>query len=189
MENKTKRFPCTLFMNVLFTICNIVKESSGKLPIGFYGGSNNFHAVGLFDECLSVRAPSGFTGQYCTAFFYPGPIRFEDIVNETSTNNNLARSVNLATLWQMLGIIRGDDDVMVEPKLAQASPQTAFFPSIGLCIPSSCSAQDLGEALAQVVGSYVIANLSIVTFTDDTYCFKSPANKHHPFDGADISVM
>lgn len=161
-----------------------MKESSGNLPPGLFG-SDNIHADGLFDECLAVRAP-GFNGQYCSVFFKPIPVDQSEILSssESFNDNNEGRS-NFITIFQLLGF-RGS--YRVEPKLSVADPYTYILPSVSFCLPSSCSATDLGQAVAELIGSYVIANYSIVTITDEQYCFK--ANDDPPtFDGATITVM
>jgi hypothetical protein len=76
----------------------------------------------------------------------------------------------------------------VEPKLSASDAMAFMLPSFSLCIPSSCSASDLGHSVAKLVGSYVIANQSIVTIADENYCYTeddSPTS----FDGPDIAVM
>lgn len=164
----------------------IVKESSGKLPIGLYGFTN-LHADGLFDECTSIETPFDFNGQYCTAFFRPLTVnRSELIYPESSTIND--RSTNWITLLQVLGLVFGEPLGRVTPKLAKATTNTNVFPSISFCLPSSCSADDLGKAIGQLVGSFVINNYSIVTYTSEKYCFKN-SNQSPSFEAADIVVM
>lgn len=165
-----------------------MKESSGKVPIGLYG-SGNFHADGLFDECLAVRGPN-FTGQYCIAYFKAAPVNESEILYSKRINgdgNVEERDANLVTLLQLLGILSSVEG-RVEPKVAQADVIAYAFPSISYCLPSSCSANDLGQAVAELVGGYIIANYSLVTVTDEAYCFKE--NEDAPsFDGPDITVM
>ncbi|XP_057365085.1 nose resistant to fluoxetine protein 6-like [Daphnia carinata] len=168
-----------------------MKESSGKVPIGLYG-SGNFHADGLFDECLAVRGPN-FTGQYCTAYFKAAPVTESDIIyQDMSTNLDdnedvEQRSANLVTLLQLLGILSSSAG-RVEPKIAQADVLAYAFPSISFCLPSSCSADDLGHAVAELVGSYIISNYSLVTVTDEVYCFTDHEDPPS-FDGPDITVI
>jgi hypothetical protein len=167
-----------------------VKESSGKVPLGLYG-AGNVHADGLFDECLAVRAPD-FDGQYCTAYFKAAPVNESEILLSSGWSSSASgdvegRSANLVTILQLLGFLSPNAG-RVEPKVATADVITYVFPSISFCLPSSCSADDLGQAVAELVGSYIIANYSIVTVTDERYCFKE--NKDPPsFDGPDITVM
>ena len=162
-----------------------MQESSAKLPPGLFG-SNNIHADGLFDECLAVRAP-GFNGQYCSVFFKPTAVDQSEILplEESFGNTNDGRS-NFVTIFQILGTILGSD--RVKPKVSVADSSSYIYPSTTFCIPSSCSAADLGQAVAELIGSYVIANNSLVTVTDEQYCYKEN-NDPPTFDGATITVM
>ena len=162
----------------------IVQESTAKLPPGLFG-SNNIHADGLFDECLAVRAP-GFDGQYCSVFFKPTAVDQSEILPPAETNDIHEGQRNFITLFQILGRILVSD--RIEPKVSVADSNTYLYPSTTFCLPSSCSAADLGQAVAELIGSYVIANNSLVTVTDEQYCFK--ANEDPPtFDGVTITVM
>ena len=167
-------------------------ESSAQLPAGVFG-SGNFHAEGLFDECLAVRAESNrYRGQYCTVFFKPEPVERSEIVSDelmlVEDERNGTSSAALHVLNKLFeGSVRGVRD-RVEPKLSGSDAMVFILPSLGLCIPSSCSASDLGQSVAKLVGSYVIANQSIVTIADENYCYTeddSPTS----FDGPDIAVM
>ena len=161
-----------------------MKESSGKVPIGLYG-AGNYHADGLFDECLAVRA-SNFTGQYCTVFFKAAPVNESEILLP-GRDGTEGRSSSLVTILQLLGIISSIPG-SVEPKVATADVITYVFPSISFCLPSSCNADELGQSVADLVGRHIIANYSLVTVTDEHYCFKD--NNDPPnFDGQDITVM
>jgi hypothetical protein len=160
-----------------------VQESSGDLPPGLFG-SNNIHADGLFDECLAVKAP-GFNGQYCSVFFKPTVIDQSEILPPESHKSYHEGRSNFITIFQLLGFSGSD---RIEPKLSVADPYTYILPSVSFCLPSSCSADDLGQAVAELIGSYVIANYSLVTVTDEQYCFKE--NDELPnFDGPSKTVM
>ena len=156
-----------------------------------YGGGN-LHADGLFDECLAVRAPN-FDGQYCTAYFKAAAVNESEILltEWPSSNDNSddvqERSANLVTLLQLLGLLSPNVE-RVEPKVETADVITYVFPSISFCLPSSCSAQDLGQAVAELIVSYIIANYSIVTVTDERYCFKENKDPTS-FDAPEITVM
>lgn len=158
-----------------------MQESSGKVPLGLYG-TGNFHADGLFDECLAVRAP-GFTGQYCTTFFKVALVNQSEVL--PTVNRETRR--NLVTIFKLLGILISSDG-RVEPKTAEADVITYAFPSISFCLPSSCSAQDLGQSVAHLIGGYIFGNYSIVTVVDEQYCFKE-TDSPKDFDGAEITVM
>ena len=140
-----------------------MKESSGSLPIGMFG-SGNFHADGLFDECLGIRPPAApYGGQYCTVFFRPEKITAEEEVRSLMLHDaNVIdeRSINLVTLFQLLGMLASGQ---VEPKISEAGSLSYAFPSISFCLPASCSAADLGYAVADLVGGFAIGDYSIVT--------------------------
>uniref|UniRef100_A0A0P5TA70 Nose resistant to fluoxetine protein n=1 Tax=Daphnia magna TaxID=35525 RepID=A0A0P5TA70_9CRUS len=157
-----------------------MQESSAQLPPGLFG-SNNIHADGLFDECLAVRAP-GFDGQYCSVSFMPQAVDESEILPPTEVNEKS----NFITIFQILGNLLGTD--RIKPKRAVADPNTYIYPSTTFCLPSSCSAADLGQAVAELIGSYVIANISLVTVTDEQFCFKE-SNDPPPFDGVTITVI
>lgn len=152
------------------------------MPPGLYG-SANFHADGLFDECLAIRAPN-FDGQYCTVAFWLETVDPSEII--PAQKEYLLGRRNPLAIFQLLGLLSGSD--RVEPKLAGADPTTYILPSISFCLPSSCSAADLGQAVAQLFGGYIVANNSLVTITDEQYCFKENKNPVQ-LDGADIAVM
>lgn len=161
-----------------------MQESSGQLPPGLFGALN-FQADGLFDECKAVRAPV-FNGQYCKVFFKNAPVNQTDIISRISPDEEYDERSNFITIFQILGQLLGSD--RVEPKMSGVGPYTFVLPSISFCLPSSCSADDLGKAVAQLVGSYVIANNSIVTLTDEQYCFKDTDEKRI-LDGPDVTVI
>lgn len=163
-----------------------MRESSGDLPPGLFG-SANIHADGLFDECLAVRAPN-FQGQYCSVYFKPSAVDPSDLLPQASDpiRSNADTKSNFVTIFQIVGWLSGSN--RVEPKWETANAVTYILPSVSLCLPSSCSARDVGQAVAQLIGAYVISNISIVTVTDEQYCFKdnSPSDR---LDGVDITVM
>lgn len=172
-----------------------MQESTAKLPPGiFVDGTPNIQADGLFDECLAVRAPE-FDGQYCTVFFRSAVVNQSEILPpdesllHLQSHGERALIDNFVTVFQLLGLLVSD---RIEPKVAEADAKIANYPhlnpSTAFCLPSSCSAADLGQAVAELAGSYVIANHSIVTITDERYCFK--ANSVPPsFDSVTIIVM
>jgi hypothetical protein len=107
---------------------------------------------------------------------------------ESLFNNEIEERNNLITIFQLLGRISGSD--RVQPKVSVADVNTYLFPSTTFCLPSSCSAEDLGQAVAELIGSYVIANNSLVTVTDELYCFKENNDPYPPaFDGVVITVL
>jgi hypothetical protein len=157
------------------------------MPPGLIG-VHNYHADGLFDECLAVRAP-GFDGQYCSIFFKLSVVNESEILPPESPSLHQERSSiinNFVSLFQILGIVLGSD--RVKPKVSAAESNSALYPGTTFCLPSSCSAADLGQAVAELIGSYVIANHSIVTVADELFCFKEKIVQP-PFDSVTIIVM
>ena len=164
-----------------------MQESSAKMPPGLIG-VHNYHADGLFDECLAVRAP-GFDGQYCSIFFKLSVVNESEILPPESSSLRQERSSiinNFVSLFQILGIVLGSD--RVKPKVSAAESNSALYPGTTFCLPSSCSAADLGQAVAELIGSYVIANHSIVTVADEQFCFKEKSVQP-AFDSVTIIVM
>jgi Nose resistant-to-fluoxetine protein, N-terminal domain len=169
--------------------CSQVFESTGQLPPGLFG-AGNFHADGLFDECQAVRAPV-FNGKYCGVYFKPALVDQSEIIPHLppSYEEQQEGRGNFITIFQILGILGQVSGAgRVEPKLAGVDSATYVLPSVSFCVPSSCSAGDLGQAVAELVGSYIIGNYSIVTVTDEQYCFVDDADPP-PLDGPDIAVM
>lgn len=166
---------------------SLVFESSAQLPAGIVG-IGNYHAEGLFDECLAIRADEKYKGQYCTVFLKPEPIGFSKLyTNEELTEIGHNETSPLLAFYQ--GLFKTSSDIVrVDPKLSNADASTYIFPSFSLCLPSSCSSSDLGQSVAHLVGSFVIANQSIVTITDEHYCFTEDSAKPE-FDGPTIAVM
>ena len=167
-------------------------ESSGELPLGFWG-AGNLKADGLFDECLAIRGPeeAGFVGQYCTVSLWVVPLdpsEIQSTENQQSDSIAINSRANLATLFQLINKILGGPPGTVEPKVSNATSLTSSLPSVAFCLPSSCSAADLGQAIGQLVGTSPIGNYSIVTYADEGYCF-TEESKRPSFDGWDIFVM
>ena len=185
---------------MFFPILNIkVLEASAQLPAGIID-NGNYHAEGLFDECLSIQSmPERVRGKYCTLFFK------EELIDQTEinygdsvisspsqltigsfsrTSNTIADSLN-----QLFGI-SVVDNATVKPKISGANIWTLYFnyPSMSLCLPSSCSASDVGESVANIIGPFVINNQSIVTISDESFCFSDDRDPPS-FDGPDIAVM
>ena len=164
-----------------------MKESTGKIPIGLFG-SGNYHADGLFDECLSIRA-SNFTGQYCTIFLKPSPLEPTEITDIIPSPEEQVNSI-VAMIQSLTAVLFGSSRVINPKTSSKADAMTYAFPSLSLCLPSSCSSSEIGQAVANIIGSFVLAgNLSIVTVADDNYCFVDDDSSSHSLDGPDIAVM
>ena len=168
-------------------------ESTGQFPEGYIGGGN-VHAVGVFDECLSVSAvleeDSSFQGQYCTVFFHVEPVSSDDVDFEDNKTHREGRAENWLLLYQLYQRLYNESVPLKAPKVRETDVNSRFLPSVGLCLPSSCSVEDIRSACAQQVGSStIVANLSVVTITDDSYCYtKAKANDPPVLDEADIVV-
>ena len=132
------------------------------------------HESGLFDECLSVESDEfdsrvPFQGQYCTVFFKLKPVK------EETTNVNQENISNTST------------DEPVE------NHYTYQKPTVGFCLPSTCTADDLRSAVAQHVGYRTIqeTNFSIVTVANENYCYtqKKIDTNRTTFDNVTIAVL
>lgn len=184
----------TSHLSVLFTILPFVAavhESSGELPLGM-SGSGNLHADGLFDECLAIRGPkeAGFKGKYCTVFLSTTTVDPSEVLPISPMDGK----ANIVTIFQLINQILGGMIIQagrVEPKTSEAEDYTYLLPSVSLCLPSSCSADDLGQSVAQLVGTFIIGGdplTSILTTTDEEYCFTDDSVRLS-FDGPDIAVL
>lgn len=172
-------------------------ESTGQFPEGYIGGGN-VHAVGLFDECLSISTAlhantnreSDFRGQYCTVFFHVEPVS-EDELATTDEDAPQDRAENWLLLYQLYQLLYNESTPLKFPKVRDTDTNSRFLPSVGLCLPSSCSAEDVRSACAQQVGSATLrANVSVVTISDESYCYtEAKVNQPPNFDAADIVVM
>lgn len=170
-------------------------ESSSLLPVGLVGGWN-IHAEGLFDECLAIKVPDGnrFRGQYCSVFFRPEPVDPSEITREDLDNSTITstHSGSTSPLLVILRSIFGPlvSEERVQPKTADADAMTYVMPSLSLCLPSSCSALDVRQAISHLIGSYVIANKSIVTIADEHYCFSdNNGDQPNTLDGPTLFFM
>ena len=160
-------------------------ESTGQYPEGLIG-SLQLHAMGLFDECLAVNAPT-FRGKYCTVYFGftdAEPISAENPVDESKRGS----WITFFQWLELLGLIAGGEPVKPQVSDVPQDLSTLFMPSIAFCIPSSCSADDFRTAVSQVVGGISIGNQSVLTVSDESACFVQ--NDDAPqFDGPDIAVL
>lgn len=177
----------------------LVFESTAQLPEAFqYSG--NYHARGLFDECISAKASwtdTAFQGQYCTVFFDSAPVMPDELM-ETNPAESEDKSTNWVSILQFLEWLY-DGPSLKEPKVRDTDYYSKYLPSMDYCIPSSCTVEDFRSSIAQLVGSRTIDNNtyngtdyyeSMVTVTDDRYCYTKEKIEAAPkFDGPDIAVM
>ncbi len=142
-------------------------KSSARLVenlIYIAGDENEHHESGLFDECLTVQSDGvSFQGKYCTVFF--GLQAVEDKSNQEHNFN------------------------------AEKEKETVHnnqMPSVSFCLPSTCSADDLNSAVAQLLGSRVIKgrNFSVIAIANENDCYteeKVQANSR--FDNITVTIL
>lgn len=170
-------------------------ETSGQLPTGLLT-TGNYHAEGLFEECQMIRTePNRFKGQFCNVYFKLVPLdNIDPYVKPETISTSIYRpeaensNIEMA-LRKMFGSSLSRTQ-RVDPK--QGKPDGLTFltnnPTFSLCLPSSCTASDLGNAVSQMVGHYVIANQSIVTVTSEHSCFTDD-KQLPPLDGLSYSFL
>lgn len=167
-----------------------VFESNGQYPEGVIGGGN-YHAVGLFDECINARdyqKNHSFSGQYCTVFFKTATTEENDFADDPLAPS---KANEWLTILQLFQEYYNETVKLKEPKVANFSAGDNYLPSTGLCLPSTCTSEDVRESVAQLVGWYTIApNTSIVTIGDENYCYTAEEVSSTPdFTTGDICMM
>lgn len=164
-------------------------ESSGKLPASLVYGQvrpNSHHSPGIFDECLSVWTDSPTSpAKYCTVFFgveVAGPGEIDHNNEDPSKKEEI--------------LIYGERSRKLKKAKTKETDQPAnahiMMPSVGLCVPASCSAADLRSAVANLRGLRTIGprfDISLVTITDDRYCYTRKDVNETEFDIGDKSMM
>jgi len=157
--------------------CDIVYHSSGRLTehLIYTGSGYVHHDLGFFDECLSIRPHEvSFQGQYCTVFFDLTPV--SKLQNDDKNNP--------ATYESM----KGDEEG--EPKNHISN---FLMPSIGFCLPSTCSARELRSAISQRIGYRRVQNInfSLVAITNENYCYTNDklSAQSKKFDTIAIGVL
>ena len=145
--------------------------------------SNARYEMGLFDQCLSIRAQTDddghdFAGQFCTVFLNVEPLLPHE----------------LGSVVQHQGKKRLAQPRMRElHRLTNPVNKTTKDAAIGFCLPSSCSHLDLRSAVAQRVGTTVFGpdgNMSIVTITADSYCYtREKLKEQSKLDGSAFVMM
>ena len=90
---------------------------------------------------------------------------------------------------------------LIEPKTNVTNYKVQYFPGVDLCVPSSCSAEDVRRSVAEFVGRETIYSdrdamlnkvryYSIVTYTGDEWCYTREKVDAPPiFDAVDFSFM
>lgn len=175
-------------------------ESTGQFPEAFYY-TGNYHAQGLFDECLSVQATwtnTSFRGKYCTVFFDSALVMPWELEEETPAGDEMQQRTNWVGILQVLEWLYNGPKLK-EPKVRDTDRNSRYLAGLDYCIPSSCSAEDFRLSIAQLIGSRAIDNTtyndtnyytSMVAVNDDNYCYTTEQMNATPnFDGPDIAVM
>ena len=184
-------------------------EATGKNDDGW-----TLHSVGLFDQCLDVQPPQphNFVGRYITVYIAPMNVtqlwdngqnyteesseRKLDMqaIRDQATHDASERRTPIALLDYLLLLAnlgssnRPLSQNETESLVADSFPLVLYYPSVGFCLPSSCSAVDLRSAVNEVVGSHSLGEAVILTATDDYQSF-SKIDPAREFDGATIAVM
>ena len=166
----------TNILNINNTWALKMFDSIGKLPDGIMAGNTN--PVGIWDECLSVEAvidgkhteENMFTGKYCRPQF-SSP--------RNATGDVQRNSFGLQSRRRQAGL----NIEPILPPVIDASGQTVLSSlvfSIGLCIPSSCSAEELRQGIQKTMPDVVVA-------LGDSNCHIK--DQETSFSAGDIVVM
>ena len=135
-----------------------VLDASGKLSD--IDLSTNKQAMGQFDQCLTARGPH-FQAKYCTSYF-------------VSNNSEL-----FIQFLRTSAILKFDDAPLLlfhnTPAMPNKTTTKNFnLPSIGLCIPASCSSSDVSIAMYNILEFYNRKNDSVIPFnvaTGEHFCY------------------
>ena len=145
-----------------------------------FSSENAHHSPGLFDECLSHRTDSpNFHGQYCTVFV---DVEFIAHSNDDYDTNNPRDFLN------------GNRESKIKMKKSiQHYYLLNTLPSIGFCLPSSCSAADLQTAIARQLSSRTKENdkdnNTLIVVTDDNFCYTREKINAVKIDWSDYIMM
>lgn len=173
-------------------------ESTGKLPEGLFG-SGNLHANGLFEECIRVQADwtnTSFQGKYCTVYLDSELVMPWELAEETEQIPEDRTNV-LSIFESLVWLYNGP--TLKQPKVRDTDIYSKYLSSIDFCIPSSCTMEDFRSAVAELIGSRAIDNVTyngesfytaMVSITDERHCYTKESLAATPkFNGADIAVM
>lgn len=170
-----------------------MQESSGKLPDGLFDVAypfNLLHSIGSFDECLGLEVDvprTKFKGKHCDVSFTLVP--FNEIEDEQNQLDIQQRD-NWFTILEFIGLslkrINNSNDQ------SDGFYFSSFLPGNSLCVPDSCSALDLRNAIAHSIGTFAVPvgneTVAFQTITDERFCFTKD-QEPKPFDSADITVL
>ncbi|CAG0883124.1 unnamed protein product [Darwinula stevensoni] len=152
-------------------------DATGKIPEGILEG--NLFEWGNWDQCLAIKVslnestlPEGiqgnFTGKYClTNLIFMDPAQRELQMRAIRPK---PRTGGLGEMASLLG---------------------ALPPAIGVCVPSSCSHQDLSNFLMGILPMLGLSDVPIIPYMDEKSCHAEPYNEEErgtKFTRADIIV-
>ncbi|XP_043199778.1 nose resistant to fluoxetine protein 6-like [Amphibalanus amphitrite] len=154
-------------------------DSVGKLPDGIFAGNTN--PVGIWDECLNVEAVIDgireedhmFKGKYCRPEF--------GLLTNASEDGQVQHSLAELHNWSSYPSGLGIEPIL--PPLIHVSGHTVLsqlIVSVGLCIPSSCSADELRLGLEKRMPGVAVT-------LPDGNCHV--LDQETTFTGGDIAVM
>ncbi|XP_043244571.1 uncharacterized protein LOC122393052 [Amphibalanus amphitrite] len=154
-------------------------DSVGKLPDGIFAGNTN--PVGIWDECLNVEAVIDgiceedhmFKGKYCRPEF--------GLLTNASEDGQVQHSLAELHNWSPDPSGLGIEPIL--PPLIHVSGHTVLsqlIVSVGLCIPSSCSADELRLGLEKKMPGVAVT-------LPDGNCHV--LDQETTFTGGDIAVM
>jgi len=136
----------TQFENVLFYITNLVFDSFGGIPSGVTEGCVS--DFGEYEQCLDIESPmyykTSIRGQYCLMKVI---IPYENKVYEES-EMKLDFSIENLTLNNL----SQDSISFLFNRVLRATEGATFH--IGICVPSTCSPEELENVANQGFQNY-----------------------------------
>ena len=136
--------------------------ASGRLPLDkstihlFAGVKETRYESGLFDQCLSSgNSQKNIKGRYCSVFIRARPVN--SFLESRSKNHRKLFTEKLVSNVSRAAV-----------SMEIPNPESFFDPMkkadiiVGLCLPSSCSAQDVRHSVANQIGrNYFTLSLSM----------------------------
>ena len=194
---------------------NEVRETNGKFNLDILNGGS-IYAMGSFDECLALKYKVNVSieaeveqkvirGRYCSVFYLPvgendtTPIKRDNWA--TTEDDSHALRDNAITILEFIELLYNKKEI--EPIDPVDGANRFFYVTenlgMGLCVPASCSADDVRQAITHLVGRHLVPNfmtkimkfdkmIGIRTATDDRFCY-AEGDPKKPFDGPDIAVL
>ncbi len=165
-------------------------DAQGSYPQAGIGDGNRFVSLGAYYSCLEVD-PSledpdlDFRGQYCHIFGFPtasaeggdkvGDRGFVEPLFPPFVAGNPFFRVRPQMWWKEIFMM----------SILSPFQISTFFQSLGICVPSSCSKEEVASALG--LASVVSAGPTLRTSLSPIHC--RAEDVHPEVDGADISYM